>query len=166
MATLQDEELLQSSNFSTESEPELVERYEQEAPTASHLLAEESKHADLGDKGASQMQHDHSEVRDLGWNDEQSPNPVVGGLDNAELWTLIRRFDKQVFRVKRIDEPPLGQLDLNIAEDEDFSPDKLRAQLERFYMIVVTNLFSFWKHIIRLRSWKEYQRTSAFLALE
>ncbi|KAH7129782.1 hypothetical protein B0J13DRAFT_132382 [Dactylonectria estremocensis] len=166
MATLQDQEpLLHSSNPSTESEPELIEKYEQEAPTASHALAEESKHADLNDKGASQMQHDHSEVRDLGWNDGQSPNPVVGGLDNAELWTLIRRFDKQVFRVKRIDEPPLGQLDFNIAEDEDFSPDKLRAQLERFYMIVVASLFSFWKHVVRLRSWREHQRTSAFLAV-
>ncbi|KAL6405906.1 hypothetical protein AUP68_10790 [Ilyonectria robusta] len=168
MATLPDEEpLLQPSNLNTESEPEIVEKYEQETLTASHALAEESKHVDFDEKGASQMQHDDNEVRDLGWNDEQSrvPNPVVGGLDNAELWTLIRRFDKQVFRVKRIDEPPLDQLDLNIADDEDFSPDKLRAQLERFYMIVVASLFSFWKHIVRLRSWREHQRTSVFLAV-
>jgi hypothetical protein len=28
------------------------------------------------------------------------------------VWTLIRRFDKQVFYVKSIQEPPLGMLDM------------------------------------------------------
>ncbi|KAF7553860.1 hypothetical protein G7Z17_g3325 [Cylindrodendrum hubeiense] len=168
MAVPRDEEpLLQLSSISSESELEIVEKYEEETPTASHAFAEESKNAKPGDKGASQIEHGTAEVRDLGWNDEvcNIPNPVVGSLDNEELWTLIRRFDKQVFHVKRLKRPPLGQLDLNIAEEEEFSPEKLRAQLERFYMVVLVSVFSLWKHIVRLRSWKEYQRTSLFLAV-
>lgn len=152
---------------STCSEPEMVEKHEEEAPTASHALAEESIDIPYEEKGASQIEHGEIEVKNLGWNDEihNVPQPVVGGLPNEELWTLVRRFDKQVFQVRRIEEPPLADLDMNIADDEDFSPEKLRAQLERLYMIVIVGLFSFWKHIVRLRSWREHQRTSAFLAV-
>jgi hypothetical protein len=59
----------------------------------------------------------------------------------------------------------LADLDLNIADEDEFSPEKLRAHLERFYMTVVTTLFGFWKHIVRLRSWREWRRTLAFLAV-
>ena len=46
--------------------------------------------------GAAQIDHGHAEVKDLGWNDHPSdvPAPLVGGLPNEELWTLIRRFNK------------------------------------------------------------------------
>lgn len=57
---------------------------------------------------------------------------------------------------------PRQKLDLVRAEDEDFSPDKLRATLERFYTTVALNLINGVKHIARLRSWKEQRRTSAF----
>lgn len=40
---------------------------------------------------------------------------------------------KQLYYVKTVPYTPLQKLDLNRAEDEDFSPDKLRAKLERFY---------------------------------
>ena len=33
-----------------------------------------------------------------------------------------------------------GLLDLEVAEEEEFSPDKLRATLERLYMTVVSLL--------------------------
>ena len=59
----------------------------------------------------------------------------------------------------------LANLDLNISDEQEFSPDKLRAHLERFYMTVVVAAFSFWKHIVRLRSWRESRRTATFLGV-
>ncbi|KAI9760589.1 MAG: hypothetical protein M4579_001558 [Chaenotheca gracillima] len=145
-----------------------------EAPTLSHELAV----SDHEEKGAAQQGHDAAEVKDLGWHDdpEHVPAPVVGGLPNEELWVLIRRFDKairmeslangrdaqQMYHVKAIKEAPMGGLDLNIADEEEFSPDKLRANLERLYMTVIIGLAGFAKHIARLRSWKETRRTAAF----
>ncbi|WKT45098.1 Protein of unknown function DUF3292 [Fusarium oxysporum f. sp. vasinfectum] len=120
----------------------------------------------LKKKGAAQLEHGDVEVKNLGWNEPpRVVPPLVGGLKNEDVWALIRRFDKQVFYVRSIKEPPLGMLDMNIADEEEFSPEKLRAQIERLYVSVFAQLFSFWKHIVRLRSWREYQRTSAFLAV-
>jgi hypothetical protein len=71
-------------------EPEKVEAA-LEHPTNSHELA----NADHEEKGAAQMDHGQTEVRDLGWNEESANVPqLVGGLPNDELWTLIRRFNK------------------------------------------------------------------------
>ncbi|CAM1500444.1 Fc.00g096060.m01.CDS01 [Cosmosporella sp. VM-42] len=165
----EDTNLSQPRRFSTVagSEPEIIEKHEEETPTASHALAEESADIPHEDKGATQIEHGDVEVKNLGWNEEARnvPRPLIGGLKNHELWTLIRRFNKQVFRVRRIEEPPLAQLDMNIADADDFSPEKLRAQLERLYMVVLVNLFSLWKHVVRLRSWKEVRRTSIFFAV-
>lgn len=149
------------------SEPDIIESYDEEVPTASHALAEESIQADADNKGASQLGHDEIEVKNIGWNEKAQcvPQPVVGGMRNEELWTLIRRFNKQVFEVRSIEAVPLADLDMNIAEDDAFSPDKLRAQLERLYMTIIVSLVSLWKHIVRLRSWRETQRTAAFLAV-
>lgn len=160
------------------SDPEIVEKHEETIPTASHALAEESANMDpktqpetldnhLGEKGAAQVDHGDLEVRNLGWNHEVEnvPVPLVGGLRNEDLWTLLRRFNKQIFHVKSIQEPPLANLDLNIADDEDFSPEKLRAQLERLYMVVAISLLSLYKHVCRLRSWRETRRTGAFLGV-
>lgn len=62
------------------------------APTESHALAE----ADHDLKGAAQQPSFGGEVRDLGWTDhpDDVPKPLVGGLPNEELWTLVRRFNK------------------------------------------------------------------------
>lgn len=152
------------------SEPELVEAYHQEAPTASHALAEDEDGPSIETKIAGEQvaQQDQTEAKNLGWNrrsGEGDTPPMVRGLGNEELWTLVRRFDKQIFHVKSIDEPPLANLDLNVADDEEFSPDKLRAQLERLYMVVLVSILSAWKHVARLRSWREWRRTSAFLAV-
>lgn len=151
------------------SSPQLVPSMD-ETPTASHALASEASALsplDPTPKGAAQVLHDNVEVKDLGWNAHTSriPQPVVGGLHNEDLWTLIRRFDKQIFEVRAIDEPPLANLDMNTADNEDFSPDKLRAQLERLYMVVIVSLVSAGKHVARIRSWKEGRRTGVFLAL-
>lgn len=74
------------------NEPEITEGAREEYPTDSHELA----NADHEEKGAAQIDHGHTEVKDLGWNDhpDDVPAPLVGGLPNEELWTLIRRFNK------------------------------------------------------------------------
>ena len=75
-----------------EEEPEMVDAHEHAQPTQSHVLA----NADHEEKGAAQMEHNQTEVMDLGWNQEphEMPKMLVGGLSNEELWTLIRRFNK------------------------------------------------------------------------
>jgi hypothetical protein len=79
-------------NGATVGEPDAVEAHEEEHPTDSHALA----HMDHEEKGVAQMDHGQTEVRDLGWNEHPTevPVPLVGGLPNEELWTLIRRFNK------------------------------------------------------------------------
>merc|ERR1711939_291257 len=90
---------------------------------------------------------------------------LVGGLPNDDLWTLIRRFNRQMYHIKAIEKAPPGGLDCYIADEDDFSPDKLRANLERLYITVGVSVLGFFKHIVRLRSWKEPRRTGAFLGV-
>ncbi|TKA71227.1 hypothetical protein B0A49_04170 [Cryomyces minteri] len=108
--------------------------------------------------------HGEEEVKDLGWNEPPSkiPGPLIKGLPNEELWVLIRRFNKQMYHVKEYPYPVPGNLDLNIADEEEFSPDKLRSNIERLYMTVIIGLMGFGKHLMRLRSWRETQRTAWF----
>lgn len=49
-----------------------------------------------------------------------------------------------------------------IADQEVFSPDKLRASIERLYMTVIVGMLAAWKQIARIRSWKERRRTACF----
>ena len=62
------------------------------APTDSHALATQQHDV----KGAAQIEHGESEVKDLGWDEdpEHIPTPLVGGLLNDDLWVLVRRFNK------------------------------------------------------------------------
>lgn len=69
-----------------------------------------------------------------------------------------------MYHVKAIPTSVPGGLDLNIADEEEFSPDKLRANIERLYMTVGIGLLATVKHIARLRSWKESRRTGCFAA--
>lgn len=136
------------------------------APTESHALAT----ADHDEKGAVQMHGQFNtslEVKDLGWNKppEKIPAPLVGGLPNEELWMLVRRFNKQMYHVKAIEHAPPGGLDLNVASEDEFSPDKLRSNVERLYMTVIVGMAGFAKHIARLRSWGERRRTAGFFAV-
>lgn len=158
-----------------------------EEPTASHALAmaavndepeEEKGQADIGyskhpsaeagdelteKAGAAQLSHDQ-EVVNLGWNapGSQIADPLVGKITNEELWLLLRRFDKQMYHLKEVQHAVPGDLDLNIADEEEFSPDKLRSNIERLYMTVIIGMITFGKHIARLRSWREARRTSWF----
>ncbi|KAL1622396.1 hypothetical protein SLS54_004960 [Diplodia seriata] len=114
-------------------------------------------------KGAAQREHD-AEVVNLGWHEpkQEIVEPLVGGMDNDELWLLVRRFNKQIYHVKQYDRPVPGNLDLNIAEEEEFSPDKLRANVERLYMTVIIGMLGAAKQVARLRSWRETRRTAWF----
>lgn len=69
-----------------------------------------------------------------------------------------------MYHVKAIDTRPPGGLDLNVAAEDEFSPDKLRSNIERLYMTVIVGLVAFYKHIVRIRSWKETRRTAGFFA--
>lgn len=64
-------------------------------PTLSHALARD----DHDEKGLAQQDHDH-EVLDLGWNEKKQniAAPLVGGLQNEDLWMLVRRLNKVGFR--------------------------------------------------------------------
>jgi hypothetical protein len=70
-----------------------------------------------------------------------------------------------MYHVKSISYPPPGGLDLVVADDEEFSPDKLRANLERFYTTVAMGVLGALKHIARIRSWRETRRTALFCAV-
>ena len=133
------------------------------APSDSHAIAI----SDHEEKGAVQKVQQEGEVRDMGWREQPAdvPTPLVGGLPNEELWTLVRRFNKQMYHVKATNAQLLGGLDLNIVDDEEFSPDKLRSNVERLYMTVIIGMIGLGKHIARLRSWREPRRTGAFCAV-
>lgn len=71
-----------------------------EGPTASHALAT----SPTEETGLVQLDHDE-EVKDLGWNEpkEAIPAPLVGGMENEDLWVLVRRFDKVCYCLPRCD---------------------------------------------------------------
>lgn len=75
----------------TEPSKEESARAIHDGPTASHDLAT----SPTEEIGLVQQDHDE-EVKDLGWNEpkEHIPAPLVGGMDNEDLWVLVRRFDK------------------------------------------------------------------------
>ncbi|KAH7045112.1 hypothetical protein B0J12DRAFT_711932 [Macrophomina phaseolina] len=131
-------------------------------PTLSHSLAMQGD-PEADEKGLAQKDHDE-EVVDLGWNEPKEivAEPLVGGLENEELWMLVRRFNKQIYHVKEYPHPVPGNLDLNIADEEEFSPDKLRANVERLYMTVIIGFLGGGRQIARLRSWRETRRTAWF----
>ncbi|KAK6083183.1 hypothetical protein SCUP234_04011 [Seiridium cupressi] len=128
-------------------------------------IPHESATAHTQDPGPAQFKHD--EEVDLGWNHqpEDIPDTLIGGLDNEDLWILIRRFNKQIFHLRQATKPPIGGLDLNVAAEEKFSPNKLRSQFERLYMGLIVGLLTFCKHVARLRSWNETRRTAVFCAI-
>ncbi|KAJ5888158.1 hypothetical protein N7495_008199 [Penicillium taxi] len=131
--------------------------------TDSHILAQEEPEKESQLYEASRR----PEIADLGWARpaEYFGTPLIAGLSNEDWWMLVRRFDKQIYNVKAVPDAPLQRLDLTRAENDDFSPDKLRASVERFYTTVIINFISFIKHIARLRSWKETKRTTIFCVI-
>lgn len=72
---------------------------------------------------------------------------------------------QQIYHVKAVHDTAALNLDLNRTENEQFPPEKLRMTLERFYISVVVGVTEFFRHITRLRSWKEPARTTIFCAV-
>ncbi|KAJ4113241.1 hypothetical protein NW768_011518 [Fusarium equiseti] len=120
------------------------------------------------------------EVTDTGWDTDQirPKDYAIDGVRNEDAWLLVRRFNKvgnpnyylkqeakwlqRVFHLKHFPSYPEDELDLNVAEDEQFSPNKLRAQLERLYMEAILGFIMFRQHLSRLQSWREPRRTASF----
>lgn len=65
-----------------------------EEPTMSHALANSNRAQPM--KGAAQVDAGPiaDDVRNLGWEGVKAPAPLIGGLDNEEVWQLVRRFNK------------------------------------------------------------------------
>ncbi|KAF5376821.1 hypothetical protein D9757_008892 [Collybiopsis confluens] len=105
-------------------------------------------------------------TNDLGWTrDLNIPVPVIEGMDDQQLWLLVRRFDRQVFHLRRIPNPPLDRLDCTPATlAESYSPDRLRNILERLYLTIFIGIAASIKHIARIRSW-ESTRSAWFCAV-
>ncbi|KAH1437075.1 hypothetical protein KXW29_007758 [Aspergillus fumigatus] len=153
-----------SAGLDTSSRNDEKAQVDDLGPTDSHVLSQVKPEEE--DRGLAQKAGVTNDVSDIGWGEsDKIEERIVTGLSNEDLWMLIRRFNKQIYCVKAVPNPPLQRLDLNRAEDENFSPDKLRATLERFYTTVVIGLTSLVKHIARLRSWREPRRTAAFCAV-
>ncbi|GAK63103.1 uncharacterized protein PAN0_002d1305 [Moesziomyces antarcticus] len=106
------------------------------------------------------------ELEDLGWSEQPNvPIPVLNGMKNESLWLLVRRFNKQTYRVKAIEGNAKRDFDMYISNEEQFQPDKLKATFERFYVNVVVGTVAFIQHIARLRSWSEPKRTGGFMVV-
>ncbi|CEI69236.1 hypothetical protein FVEN_g4011 [Fusarium venenatum] len=104
------------------------------------------------------------EVTDAGWHTDQihPKDYAINGVKNEDAWLLIRRFNKRVFHLKHTPNHPEGEMDFEVAEQEQFSPNKLRAQLERLYMGAILSFIISRQHLSRLQSWREPRRTAAF----
>ncbi|KAG5915554.1 hypothetical protein E4U53_004451, partial [Claviceps sorghi] len=153
-------------------------------PTRSHALAREN----AGEMDLQQPQPqpqpqpqarqpaEHQAARDqdapTAWTTDESAAqtwPVLNNLTNQQLWALIRRFNRQVFAVRAVDDVAVDDvvldmdMDMNMGAVDDLSPERLRAHIERLYMTVLVRLYASYKHVVRLRSWREKQRTLLFL---
>ncbi|KAF5611412.1 uncharacterized protein FSUBG_2244 [Fusarium subglutinans] len=99
---------------------------------------------DAMDKGQEDAIPDTAEVKDVGWGDDQirPEDYAIDGMKNEDIWLLVRRFNKKqrVFHLKHAPNHPEDEMDFNVAEEEQFSPNKLRAQIERLYMGATTPL--------------------------
>lgn len=71
-------------------------------PTASHGIVNGNSNDDHPHHGAAQVLHNGVEVHDLGWSadPEDYEEPLIDDLSNEQVWTLVRRFNKQMFHVK------------------------------------------------------------------
>lgn len=87
------------------------------------------------------LQAGHSIEPDIlaGWsgNLDQIPNSLIKGIDNEQVWLLVRRLDMTTFHIKTLSHTRVGGLDLHVAPDQVFSPIKMRSEVERLYMGVV-----------------------------
>ncbi|KAF7959421.1 hypothetical protein EAE96_001040 [Botrytis aclada] len=149
------------TNFAVQ---DITEQVRENFSADSHEMARK----DYGIRGAVQQHHGSSVngIRDIGWHrpPTEIPDPLLGGLSNGRLFSLIRRFNKDVFDVRAVDLETSRGLDLNDAWSDEHAGDKLTFHLQRMYLSIVLGFASLGKHLARLRSWKETRRTSVFCA--
>ncbi|KAJ5946934.1 hypothetical protein N7454_003773 [Penicillium verhagenii] len=50
---------------------------------------------------------------------------LAKGLSNEDLWMLVRRFDKQIYHVRAVQDAKTQPLDLNRVDSERFPPEKV-----------------------------------------
>ncbi|KAG5789490.1 hypothetical protein H9Q69_011454 [Fusarium xylarioides] len=124
----------------------------------------EPLHHDVAEKVKEGGIPNQAEVQDVGWDDDKvrPEDYATDGIKNEDVWLLVRRFNKRVFHLKHVPNHPEDEMDFNVAEEEQFSPNKLRAQIERLYMGTILGFIMFRQHLSRLQSWREPRRTSCF----
>lgn len=136
-------------------------------PTVSHEIAVESARRSEDAVPEASLAESLDEVSQSIWENSASepfPSSVLG-MAQEDVWRLMRRFNHLVFRVTAIAQAPCQGLDANTYKPAQSSPEHLQAQMERFYMTIMVTMFAFWKHVARLRSWKEWRRTTSFLLI-
>ena len=97
----------------------IVAKYERDAPTVSHALAEESVMLEPKHKHASDVvrKEDGTKVSDLAWEDPHAAfQPQIMGMSHEEFWMLVRRFNYMVFRVNAIEFEPGNNLDMDMSQ--------------------------------------------------
>ncbi len=129
--------------------------------TASHALAQARAHQ-IGETpdGTGENTCDGNAI-----DADAAFQPHILGMSKDDAWITIRRFNLLVFRVKATKGRLLTDFDMASSEQGETSPEQLQAQLARLYMTVIIGLFALYKHMVRLRSWSEPQRTSKFLSV-
>lgn len=102
--------------------------------------------------------------QDVGWHQNLNDLPahLVEGVSNEALWMLIRRFNKNVIRVKRTHAISGNGYDLDKGPIDNPSSVKASMYVERAYLTIYLALASCAKQIARLRSWHERRRTTLF----
>ncbi|KAI1038315.1 hypothetical protein LB505_007857 [Fusarium chuoi] len=119
---------------------------------------------DAAEKGKEDIIANPAEVKDMGWDDDwmRPEDCTIDGIKNEDMWLLVRRFNKRVFHLKHAPDHPEDEMDFNVAAEEQFSPNKLRAQIERLYVGAILGFVMFRQHLSRIQSWREPRRTSCF----
>lgn len=145
-------------SFPDSPRPESFDSHTQTPPTLSHAAA----------KGMTRQPGEEVAGAGVDTSDGDQDvafQPHILGMSKDDVWILLRRFNLLVFRVRATTTSPISGLDMGLIEQERTSPEQVRAQLKRLYMTVIIGLFAFYKHMARLSSWKESQRTSIFLSV-
>lgn len=106
-------------------------------------------------------------ITDIGWHKDPTmiPDPLIRGYTNGEVFSYVRRFNKDVFDVRSVPMEVTSGLDLNESWAPDYVTEKIPLQLQRLYLTYALGVASLIRHVSRLRSWHETQRTASFCAV-
>ncbi|KAB5518140.1 hypothetical protein GE09DRAFT_978386 [Coniochaeta sp. 2T2.1] len=146
---------------------EATQGLQKELNPDSHELARENPaiRGAVTEHGAAGM--DGRAITDIGWHKDTAliPDPLIRGIPNGDLFSYIRRFNKDVFDVRSVPMEVTSGLDLNESWAPDYATEKIPLQLQRLYLTVALGLGSLLRQTARLRSWHETRRTATFCAV-